>query len=216
MSKRSITIGRSMRKLEGVIVALCVLFTLLYTALETNAFNMRYWENYQAHFDIVAKTGKSEAEVKSASEDLARYLKTGEDALMEKHFNARECAHMKDVYALFKLGRTLRLVAIGIVLVAVIRKRLTKRTFLFGLYVWDAVILVLGVLITTNFSRAFILFHKLFFTNDLWLLNPETDWMIRLLPESFFAGIALRTAISFLVGLLLTHALTIFRKEKQA
>ena len=77
-------------------------------------------------------------------------------------------------------------------------------------------ILVLGVLITTNFSRAFILFHKLFFTNDLWLLNPETAWMIRLLPESFFAGIALRTAISFLVGLLLIHVLTVFRKEKQA
>lgn len=216
MYKRSITTGRWMRKVVGVIVALSALFALLYTALEVNAFNMRYWENYQARFDIVARTGKSEAEVRSASEDLVKYLKNGDDALMEKHFNARECAHMKDVYALFKLGRILRVAALGIVLVAFFFKRLSKQTFLFGLYVWDAVILVLGALITMNFSRAFILFHKLFFTNDLWLLNPKTDWMIRLLPESFFAGIALRTAISFLVGLILIHVLTVFRKEKKA
>ncbi len=155
-----------MRKVVGAIVALSVLFALLYTALEVNAFNMRYWENYQARFDIT--------------------------------------------------GRTLRVLALAIVLWAWVLGGFTKKTFLFGLYVWDAVILVLGVLIVTNFSRAFILFHKLFFTNDLWLLNPKTDWMIRLLPESFFQGIALRTAISFLVGLILIHVLTIFRKEKKA
>lgn len=216
MCKRSITTGRWMRKAVGAIVALSVLFALLYTALEVNAFSMRYWENYQARFDITGRTGKSETEMRSASEDLVKYLKNGDDALMEKHFNARECAHMKDVYALFKLGRTLRVLALAIVLWAWVLGGFTKKTFLFGLYVWDAVILVLGVLIAMNFSRAFILFHKLFFTNDLWLLNPKTDWMIRLLPESFFQGIALRTAISFLVGLILIHVLTIFRKEKKA
>ena len=29
-------------------------------------------------------------------------------------------------------------------------------------------------------------FHKLFFNNDLWLLDYETDLMIRILPEEFF------------------------------
>lgn len=205
-----------MTKIKGSLVALCVLFVLLFSALEVNAFDMRYWKNYQAQFQIVEKTGKTEEEVKMASEDLVRYLKNGDDDLMEKHFNRRECTHMKDVYKLFRLGRILRVIALAILVLSVLFKCISKKTFLFGLYLWDAVLLIVGIMISTNFSRAFIIFHKLFFTNDLWLLNPKTDWMIRLLPESFFAGIALRTAVAFLIGLLLIHILTLLRKEKHA
>ena len=41
-----------------------------------------------------------------------------------------------------------------------------------------------------DFSGAFTFFHETLFTNDLWLLNPETDLLLRLLPEQFFADFA--------------------------
>lgn len=41
------------------------------------------------------------------------------------------------------------------------------------------------------FDTAFLWFHKIFFFNDLWLLNPATDRLIILYPESFFFTIVL-------------------------
>lgn len=53
-------------------------------------------------------------------------------------------------------------------------------TVLAALMVWGAV----------DFDSLFILFHRLAFTNDLWLLNPETDLLIRLMPTDFFVHYA--------------------------
>ena len=38
-----------------------------------------------------------------------------------------------------------------------------------------------------DFSGAFTFFHHLLFTNDLWLLDPQTDLLIRICPSSMFA-----------------------------
>ena len=42
-----------------------------------------------------------------------------------------------------------------------------------------------------DFDRFFTLFHRIAFTNDLWLLNPRTDLLIRLMPESLFIDLGL-------------------------
>ena len=58
-----------------------------------------------------------------------------------------------------------------------------------------------------GFSRVFIAFHHLAFSNDLWLLDPATDAMIRMLPEEFFAGMALQGTVSAALFALLFFAL---------
>ena len=50
-------------------------------------------------------------------------------------------------------------------------------------------------------------FHGLLFTNDLWLLNPKTDLMIRMLPEQFFQAVAVHAAGWMLAGQALLTAL---------
>ncbi len=35
------------------------------------------------------------------------------------------------------------------------------------------------------------------FTNDLWLLNPATDVMIRMFPSAFFAGVVQSVLLRF-------------------
>ena len=56
--------------------------------------------------------------------------------------------------------------------------------------------------ISTDFNRAFRTFHKLFFRNDMWLLDPDEDWVIRLLPEGFFLDMCISIAIAFAISLL--------------
>ena len=53
-----------------------------------------------------------------------------------------------------------------------------------------------------DFNSAFDFFHKLLFTNDLWLLDPETDLLIRICPASMFAGLGLRIG-AWTAGILL-------------
>lgn len=50
---------------------------------------------------------------------------------------------------------------------------------------------VLGALIAMNWDQFFILFHKLFFNNDYWIFDADTDPIILLLPDGFFMHCAL-------------------------
>ena len=45
---------------------------------------------------------------------------------------------------------------------------------------------VLAIWGAVNFDGLFVTFHKLIFTNNLWLLNPNTDLLMALMPLSFF------------------------------
>lgn len=127
-------------------------------------------------------------------------------------FNTREQQHMADCRALFVLCRevllasaaALSLVALG--LCALHQPRQAALGFLWGgglllvaaaaLFLWAAV----------DFDGLFVLFHRLSFANDLWLLNPATDLLIRLMPLPFFVHYAALLGGTWLAGLLLAEA----------
>lgn len=44
----------------------------------------------------------------------------------------------------------------------------------------------IGLLAATNFDRAFVTFHHLFFHNDYWIFDERYDPVIKILPEEFF------------------------------
>ena len=79
---------------------------------------------------------------------------------------------------------------------------------------------VLGIWAAVDFSSAFTFFHELLFTNDLWLLDPQTDLLIRICPSSMFASMGLRIglyATGALLGfpLLVTILNRIFERRKR-
>lgn len=55
-------------------------------------------------------------------------------------------------------------------------------------------LMVFGIWAAIDFDAAFTFFHHLLFTNDLWLLDPATDLLIRICPQSMFAEMGLRIA----------------------
>ena len=66
-----------------------------------------------------------------------------------------------------------------------------------GTGLFFGLITVLGLIISTDFTKYFILFHHIFFTNDLWILDPATDMLINIVPEGFFMDTAARIALLF-------------------
>ena len=57
--------------------------------------------------------------------------------------------------------------------------------------------LILAVAFMIDFTGCFTVFHKIFFTNNLWLFDESTDYMIRMLPEEFFSDMTIRIAMVF-------------------
>ena len=135
------------------------------------------------------------------------------DGVEQDAFNAREIQHMEDCQRLFDLLRTLRLslaiAAALLVLLSLILEWKEKPARAGSVApVWIASLILIvplaifGVWAALDFNSAFNFFHRLLFTNDLWLLNPATDLLIRICPSSMFAGMGLRIALRAAVILL--------------
>lgn len=138
-------------------------------------------------------------------------------------FHERERAHMADVRGLFRLDGAVALACLALGGFCAWRALSHPRAGLrggllgaaLGLCALALPALALAFAAVSDFEAPFILFHHLFFTNDLWLLDPRTDFMIRMLPQEFFEAalraVAARTLICALalcasvagVGLLL-------------
>ncbi len=58
-----------------------------------------------------------------------------------------------------------------------------------------------------DFSTFWVSFHELFFTNDLWLLDPAKSVLINMVPAQFFYDLVMR--IVGLVGVFLGVSLAL-------
>lgn len=59
---------------------------------------------------------------------------------------------------------------------------------------------VLLLAAAVDFDRTFVLFHKLFFGNDLWIFDYRTDPVILILPETYFLLCAVVISLTVLAG----------------
>lgn len=177
---------------------------LLLTGFLPAAGNARLYGKLQDQYVNEARTGVSDEDRYRINECLAAYLRGDREDIdiraavygeEQAAFNETEILHMKDVRALFDIARTVRAVLLlcGSALLAVPavkRLRCVWHGFLAAAGVYLAALLGLGAWAVSDFTRAFLWFHEVLFSNELWLLNPATDLMIRMLPEAFFADIA--------------------------
>ncbi len=134
-------------------------------------------------------------------------------------FNQKEQHHMADVQDLFRLcccgGWSCA--ALVIALAIILRKDFPWRTVNRTLIAILAAVTALIILACVDFNSLFVLFHHIAFTNDLWLLNPQTDLLIRLMPLEFFISYAAITGGIWLLGMvgLLVISTILIRKTKE-
>lgn len=156
---------------------------------------------------------------------ITRYLKGGNDAFQHVFtvdgtefaaFNQKEQQHMADVQDLFRLCRFISWLGWGVVIfggLSALRK-LSWRTFRRTLLTILAAVTALIILACIDFNSLFILFHRVAFTNDLWLLDPKTDLLIRLMPIEFFISYAAIIGGIWLLGMVGLLILATIRIKK--
>ncbi len=177
------------------------------------------------HFAPSKDTGLPAEEYAPVVRMITRYLKGGNDAFQHifamdgmeyAAFNQKEQSHMADVQDLFRLCRFVAWLGWGAVIFGGLRARrkLSWRIFRRTLLAILAVAAVLVVLACIDFNSLFILFHRVAFRNDLWLLDPQTDLLIRLMPIEFFVSYAAIIGGIWLAGMLAMLAFATIRIKK--
>lgn len=214
-------------------MALCLTLVYLSGAIQYGATDEKFFDKTFVKLDSQAKTGLNDEDFEAVKQKLIDYvgLKTEEfsvpvtvEGKQIDFFNDRERAHMIDVQNLFVLNDRifkgslvvfLALYAVGRFLLKR-RKLLIEALSISGLLMMTLMFLF-GLIVSQDFNAAFIKFHELFFSNDLWLLDPATDRMIVLLEEQFFNDIAIHIGLyTVLVAMLGTAIGVIGRHNTKA
>lgn len=215
-----------MQKFNPIILTILVIsvsLLALIVAIEENTYNLDYYMESFKENNIEEVTGKTNEELKDISKSLINYLKgNGDKALIEDYFNDKEVKHMEDVRALYELARTIKLFASLFAIIIILyylsltESKIMGKWLLIGLFINYIFLLILGLLALVDFSKYFTVFHEIFFTNDLWLLDPKTDLLIQMLPEVFFVNIAKNIGTSFIKYLLFAQLIAYIFYRKGA
>lgn len=223
-----------LHRLLGFIASISLIVILLISSFEIGAYsNFGWYEKEYEKYNVLVDLEMEMADVMEVTKEMMSYLRGNREDLVvhtvvdgaeQEFFNDREKAHMVDVKNLFmgglwiRRGATLVLaIAIGIVIYTKADwKKLLPKSFLIGIGAIIGMTGVLGILCVSDFNKYFTIFHEIFFDNDLWLLDPDTDLMIRMLPEGFFFDIVIRIGSIFLLLLviLLVISIVMLRKER--
>ena len=154
--------------------------------------------------------------VRYAGQVIPEYLMGKRDSLQipgfKNFFNEREIKHMDDVKRIFIWVKIISVLSLITFLIFLKPNGLP----LVLLYSLILIAIILFIFLFLPFDLSFTKFHEILFNNELWLLNPETDRLIVLLPERFFIdatrGIILSTM--FTLGSLLV-IFKLIEKEKK-
>lgn len=163
--------------------------------------------------EVTAHIGLDAQEQAALAAGIAAGMAAESSDFSLEPLNGRERAHLRDVHALVLLAQRAAQLCVGIaaglaVAAAWTGARLARRrraALLGGVLALALIALLAGglflVVRSGGFAAAFIRLHELLFTNDLWLMNPETDVLIRMMPQQLFeraaVSVAARAGASF-------------------
>ena len=248
-----------MNKLKWITnVLACLMMALaalgaLCTAVTQKAFDAQFYSGMSRQavmdtlgvtdaMDISAQTnayiGLTDEEQTAFAQEIVSFMK-GDAQTLPDVLNDGERQHMLDVRALIRLaqqvGRICMTLSAGLAVViawtgAQEKRRCALPGLIAGALLAAACAGVCMLMMNAQgFAAMFVGLHEMLFTNDLWLMNPQTDILIRMMPQLLFeraaadvAAQALRTiavvwgmllAVYFLVGGMIRRNLT--QRDKQ-
>lgn len=208
----------------GIVFAFALMFTLLITSVEAVTYwTPGYYEKEYEKYDVLDDVHMEMDDLLDVTHEMMAYLRGNRADLHvptivngqpREFFNEREIAHMEDVRGLFLGAIALRriclvLMAVCLALLFALKANVRKvlpQTVCVGTILFFIVLAVLAGIISTDFNKYFIIFHHIFFNNDLWMLDPNTDLLINIVPEPFFMDTAGRIAITYAISVVAVFA----------
>ena len=204
-----------LRGLPGILFGLAVILAILYVSVMLPAYSMEFYKYEYNKNSTYEAVGMTEADLETVTGHLIEYLKGREHELnimtsvsgeSRLFFSDREIYHMDDVLELFEMGRVIALVSAVLIaagiLVCWLWKAGRRAVYVYARGVIIAVIAAgaaVAIVVSFNFNYFFTMFHNIFFSNDLWILDSRVDLLINIVPLPFFIDIAVVIAGLFIV-----------------
>lgn len=224
--------NRMLQYALGIIFSFCLMIVLLFTSVEAAVYWIPgYFQKEYAKYNVTEAVSMNMDDLLDVTDQMMAYLKGKRDNLHvpttmggveREFFNTREIAHMEDVRGLFLGGIAMRrgcimIMALCLILLFLLKTKF-KNTFPRAV-LWGSGLFLLGsaataFIISTDFNRYFILFHKMFFHNDLWMLDPSTDMLINIVPEGFFSDTVFLIGSIFFISILFVIGICLFLIHK--
>lgn len=180
-----------------------------------------YQRGYERHYSYQS-TGLSKQELDRATREMITYFNSSEEfpriqvtsgGRTFPLFDERDSLHLRDVRDLIQLTYRIQEVSLAYVLLFSVAllwrpngKALSRlaRPWLLGSVFTACLLVVVGAAMMLDFDRLFLQFHLISFSNEFWMLNPATSYLIRMVPQGFFVDLALWVA-----GLALVQAVVL-------
>jgi integral membrane protein (TIGR01906 family) len=201
-----------LRGIATLLFIIAIPIALIATDIRLLAFDPSLYEQSQIRFGGMRSIGLSREQVRATSVSLVNYFTAGTGSLASElqkqglpgdFFNSRETVHLHDVKDLLARVIVVQQLALGYVALFLgasflfSRSELGQRTARQLLWSGGAMLLVLltfAALTYVDFSSMSLVFHLISFSNDLWILDPETDVLIRIFPPQALFDASMRMA----------------------
>ena len=212
MNKKISTSIKIFSSILWVPVTLCI-------SLEIITFSDWVYEYNWTRNQISQNTGIKIDQLNQVSDQIKDYFRDDQvklEVLLQQPgkevlnlFNQKEIDHMVDVKNLIKT--TILFERAGLILLIIFfvfylfregyisfYKNL-KRIMLVSFLIWSILLFLIVFGMIVDFNYTFTLFHKIMFTNDLWILDPNSDFLIMIYPQRFFLEISAAIIILFIL-----------------
>ena len=178
-----------------------------------------YIYEYNLNFyPITERTSLEIEEIREINSMIQNYFFDESEFIEVSIFNEKEIYHMKDVKdiinSLFLYGK-LSSILFAIITLLCVKRFSVKINSVFktSSIIYSAILVLLALGFLISFNKLFIVFHEIAFSNDLWKLNINEDYLLMMYPENFFRDIALLILIfSISINFFLFFAFKSLRK----
>ena len=188
-------------------------------------------------YHVSSITGITTPDLVQAGAELRRYFNSRTEPLSvrtriygleQELFNQREAIHMADVkrliWGVYAVG-----VITGVYLLVLTAGGLAWRPQMYsarlaGYYLRGGILtlsllLAFGFVSLVGFEAVFLTFHQISFSNDLWQLNPNTDYLLMMFPTGFWFDstvmVAAITIIAAVIMIVVSGSYLLWRRRGQ-
>ena len=203
-----------LHKILAILPSISLIVILLISSFEIGAYGD--WDFYEKEYEkykVADELYMEMPDIMKVTKFMMSYLRGNEKKLsietevegnIQDFFNEKDRLHMADVRNLFLGGIKVGVVCIiaAVVILGIMKrkeedwKRLFLKSYMMAIATWIFVCVLLGIAFYVDF------------TNNFWMFDPATDYMIRMLPEGFFSDMVIRVAEVF--GIVLIDVWVIF------
>ena len=195
---------------------LCLPLLLVTASIGGAANSLALYEHGFQKYDVGQTTGLAEAELETVARGLISYFNSDDEDITLtvvkdgepfELFNEQEVAHLRDVKDLirldyrFLLGTLIYILGYaGFSLILGKERRRLALGVVIGSGITLVLMLALGLGILLDFDQLFWQFHIISFANELWQLDPATDYLIMLFPQGFWYDAASFCTLAVALG----------------